>query len=81
MKVAWDAEDNETEGLQQDDVDPDTGRRTIRSVLARTKLGQWIAANSVPETITSATGQSWQARNINDNFWLIPGTGDFGVWQ
>ena len=53
----------------------------MRSLAARTKLGQWIVANSTPETITSATGQSWQSRNINNNFWLIPETGDFGVWQ
>lgn len=81
VKVAWGAEGDETSGLQQDDVDPDTGGRTLRSVLARTKLGQWVMGNSVPDTITSADGRSWQARNINNNFWLIPETQDFGAWQ
>lgn len=80
VKMAWEAEGDETDGLQQDDVDPDTGRRTLRSLAARTKFGQWVVANSTPETITSATGQSWQARNINDNFWLVL-TDDFGEWQ
>jgi hypothetical protein len=80
VKVAHEAEADEVEGLQQEDIDPDTGRRTRRSVLLRTKLGQWVMANSTPDTITSADGRSWQARNINNNFWLTI-SDDFGVWQ
>ena len=56
------------------------GARCVRFWRGRgSDSGSW--AISVPETITSATGQNWQSRNINNNFWLIPDTQDFGVWQ
>jgi hypothetical protein len=65
VKVTHDAEDDQMDGMPP----------------GMTKLKQWIIDNSTADTITSADGRSWAARNINDNFWLIPDTADFGVWQ
>ena len=69
MKVAQEAEDEKLQVAQDG------------TLLLAASSDNGSVANSVAETITSATGQSWQSRNINDNFWLIPDTQDFGVWQ
>jgi hypothetical protein len=70
VKLVRAAEDNECEGEPRDG----------RALLLRTKLGKWIAANSVPQTLTSADGRSWPSRRVGNNFWAVA-SDDFGVWQ
>jgi hypothetical protein len=70
VKLVRAAEDNECEGEPRDE----------RALLLRTKLGKWIAANSVAETLTSVDGRSWPSRKVGTNFWAVA-SDDFGVWQ
>ena len=70
VKLVRVAEDFECEGEARDE----------RALLLRTKLGKWVAANSVAETLTSADGRSWSSRRVGTNFWLVAAD-DFGVWQ
>ena len=49
-------------------------------LLHNTKLGQWVLANSVADTLTSADGRSWPSRKVGTNFWLVA-SNDFGTWQ
>jgi hypothetical protein len=70
VKLVRTAEDNECEGEPRDE----------RALLLRTKLGKWIAANSVAETLTSVDGKSWPSRRVGNNFWAVA-SDDFGVWQ
>lgn len=51
-----------------------------KSLLLCTKLGKWIAANSVSDTITSADGRSWPASRVGTSIWFVDSP-DFGVWQ
>lgn len=79
VKLVRAAEANEIDGLIQSDPN-ESGGFTLRSLLERTKLGQWILANSVVDTLTSADGRSWPSRRVGTNFWSVI-SDDFGVWQ
>jgi|SRR3990167_7417859 len=72
VKIAHKALFDET----KDDVqtNPDG---SLKSILLRTKLGKWVAANS-----TAATVDGMPARKVGLKFWLVHGAnGRLGVWQ
>lgn len=75
VKLVRDAEADETAGEAITDA-----QGVERPLLLRTKLGKWVAANSVADTLISADGRSWPARKVGTNFWAVASDA-FGVWQ
>ena len=49
----------------------------------RSKLAQWVVANSTPVTLTSAEGASYQTREVGTTVWVVlpASMARFGAWQ
>lgn len=73
VKVAHKAFFDEIAGKEQ----TDSGDGSAKSVLERTKLGDFVAKNSTADTVDGLA-----ARKLGEKFWLVPDDdGRFGVWQ
>jgi len=72
VKIAHKALFDETKDDEQ--TNPDG---SLKSILLRTKLGKWVAANS-----TATTVDGMPARKVGLKFWLVHGdVGRLGTWQ
>ena len=71
VKIAHQALRDDTEGEQQTDA-----QGNLKSILLRTKLGKFVAANSIADTV-----DGFPARRLGTKFWLVPNADRFGVWQ
>lgn len=68
-----------------EDTDDDDGiNPQVNDRFARSKLVQWVIANSVAETITGADGKTYRTRRVTGNnvWFVIPADASaFGAWQ
>lgn len=64
------------------DADDDDGTAD-EDRYTRSRLVQWVVANSTPETIRGADGASYRSRKVGNNVWfIIPDDASaFGAWQ
>lgn len=71
----------ETDEMNGDAVNDAQG--VPRLLWLRTKLGKWVFANSVAETIAGADGATFRTRRVGTKFWFIrdDDAPAFGVWQ